>query len=114
MALIDNNYTSDNLVNKGCKMKQLDDILNTIILILLIVFSIFIIYQLIVKILGGSWETQDIVIALLILMMGLLFNVTIKLAKLETNFSNFKKSFHHLANDFKILSNNFKEHIQVQ
>jgi hypothetical protein len=59
------------------------------------------IYQIILKIIGGSWETQDMVIALLVLLIGLVFSLTIKLTKLEMNFNHLKISFLSLAKDFK-------------
>lgn len=74
--------------------------------ILLIIFAVFIIYQIIIKILGGSWELQDIVIALLVLIIGFLFNLTIKLTKLESDFNNIKSSFCNMAKDFKEHLNN--------
>lgn len=83
------------------------DYLTIIIYILLILFAIFVIYQLIIKIFGGSWETQDIIIALLILIIGFVFNLTIKSSRLDANFSNLKNSFCNLAKDFK-------EHLTVQ
>lgn len=90
--------------------KERPKILSIILYVLLILFSIFIIYQLIIKILGGSWETQDIIIALLILIIGFIFNITVKLTKIETNFNNLKNSFCNLAKDFKQhLSNNQEE-----
>ncbi len=82
-------------------MIKTKDVLNIFLYILLIIFSVYIIYQLILKIFGGSWQTEDIVIALLILIIGSVLNITIKLAKLETNFSNLKTSFCSLAKDFK-------------
>jgi len=35
------------------------------------------------------------------LMMGFLFNITVKVTKLESNFNNLKNSFCSLAKDFK-------------
>jgi hypothetical protein len=64
------------------------------------VLAMFIVYQLLRKIFGGSWETQDIVIALLMLMIGLMFNMAIKQAKFEAR-------FHYLANNFR---NHLKQH----
>jgi uncharacterized integral membrane protein len=77
---------------------KLKEVLNLIFYLFLIVFSIFTIYQILRKLLGGSWETQDIMIALLILILGFVFNLTVKLTKLETKFSYLAKDFkQHLA-----------------
>jgi len=82
-------------------MAKLSEIIKILFYILLLLFAIFMIYQIIIKILGGSWETQDIIVALLVLMMGFLFNITVKVTKLESNFNNLKNSFCSLAKDFK-------------
>jgi len=74
-------------------MAKLSEIIKILFYILLLLFAIFMIYQIIIKILGGSWETQDIIVALLVLMMGFLFNITVKVTKLESNFNNLKNSF---------------------
>ena len=82
-------------------MVDIKEAFRLIIYIFLIIFAVFIIYQVILKISGGSWELQDIVIALLILILGFLFNLTIKITKLEGNFNNLKDSFCNMAKDFK-------------
>ena len=82
-------------------MVNFKKVLAIIFYIVLILFAVFIIYQIIIKIIRGSWETQDLVIALLILIIGFVFNLTIKLTKLETNFNNLRTSFCKLAKDFK-------------
>lgn len=92
-------------------MAKFSNVLESIIYILLIAFAIFIIYQLILKIFGGSWETQDIAIALLVIMLGLIFNIAIRQAKLETNLNHFSRNFFCLARDFKNLSQEFRTHI---
>lgn len=90
-------------------MKKKERIMNIILYGLLIILSIFIIYQLIIKILGGSWTTESIIIALLILIIGFIFNLTIKLTKSETNLNNLKNSFCNLAKDFKQHLSNHKK-----
>ena len=82
-------------------MARLEEVFKISVYIILLVFSFFLIYQIILKILGGSWQTENIIIALMILMIGFIFNITIKLSKLETNFNNLKYSFCSLAKDFK-------------
>ena len=82
-------------------MAKLNKIFKILVYMILLVFSFFLIYQIILKIIGGSWQTEDIIIALMILMIGFVFNITIKLSRLETNFSNLKYSFCNLAKDFK-------------
>ena len=81
---------------------ELYRILNILGIIILILFSIFLLYQLIKKTMGGSWENQDILIVPVILIIGFLFNMAVKLTKPETNFLNSKDSFCKLAKDFKL------------
>ncbi|MBU3913432.1 MAG: hypothetical protein KKE50_05055 [Nanoarchaeota archaeon] len=75
-------------------------VLEIAVYIFLIIFSVFIIYQLVLKILGGSWETQDIIVALVVLLLGLVFNITIKQVKFEARFN-------YMANDFR---NHIRQH----
>ena len=44
--------------------------IENVIVALIILFAVFVIFKLIEKIFGGSWETEDLIIALLILNMG--------------------------------------------
>ena len=102
MVALNNSGAINSLAGKRSKMRA-GDIFTLIIYILLIISSIFLIYQIILKIFGGSWETQDIIIALLILMLGLMFNIAIKQVRFETRFS-------YLANDFR---NHLKKHNSI-
>lgn len=88
--------------------RKVIDILEIIIYLFLIGLAIFIIYQLIRKILGGSWETPDIMVALLIMTIGIVFNTALKLSKVETRLNNLSKGFHCLAGDFKSHINHSK------
>ena len=47
--------------------------------ILLILFGLFIAYQLVRAILGGSWETEGLIIALLLFNLGLTWKIALKL-----------------------------------
>ena len=70
---------------------------------LLILFGIFIIIQILIKLSGGSWSTEDIILSLLIFNIGATFTIGIMLAQL-------KSDHNHLKNQFKSLANDFKEH----
>ena len=80
---------------------ELKEVIQTTTIILLILFGIFIIYQIIRKIVGGSWATEDIIIALLIFNIGITFTLTINQTKLNLNHNNLQNQFKHLAKDFK-------------
>lgn len=47
--------------------------------ILLILLGLFIAYQLLKAILGGSWQTETIIISLLIFNLGLTYRLSLKL-----------------------------------
>ena len=46
--------------------------------ILLILLGLFIIYQLVKKLFGGSWQTESIIISLLIFNLGLTWRLNMK------------------------------------
>ncbi len=47
--------------------------------ILLILLGLFIAYQIITKLLGGSWQTESIIISLLIFNLGVTYRLSIKI-----------------------------------
>ncbi len=86
-------------------------ILNTIeiaMIIFLIIFGSFLIYQITLKIFGGSWQTENLIIALLMLNIGLTFANTIRITKFSSSHNYLSNQFRHLANDFKLYLQNTK------
>lgn len=55
--------------------------------ILLILFGLFIAYQLVLKILGRSWQTEAMIIALLIFNIGLTWKLSLNFIKLDMKFN---------------------------
>tara|TARA_Y100000310_G_C20642360_1_gene794665 strand:- start:13 stop:240 length:228 start_codon:yes stop_codon:yes gene_type:complete len=53
---------------------------------LLIIFGLFIAYQLFLKIIGGSWQSDAVIIGLLMLNIGLTYKLAISHHKLEFKF----------------------------
>jgi len=84
-----------NMVNRKIaeKYKYVDKIRN-ILIALIVVFALILVYQIILKTLGGSWSTENIVVALLMLNLGCTFTIGLTLAKLKFRFDM-------LASDFK-------------
>ena len=85
------------------------DIITLIIFIFIIVFGIFLSYQILKIILGGSWEVQDILISLSFLIIssllgiaGFLIILARAIGRIESNLKNLNNRFHYLAEDFKI------------
>ena len=60
------------------KLKLLD--------ILLILLGLIIIYQLLKKILGGSWQMESLIIALLMLNLGLTWKMSFNILELKMKF----------------------------
>jgi|TARA_B100001971_G_scaffold199270_1_gene209680 hypothetical protein len=54
--------------------------------VLLILFGLFIAYQLLLKIIGGSWQNEAIVIGLLMLNLGLTWKLALNSYKLDMKF----------------------------
>ncbi len=77
------------------------EIIQLIVIIFLIVFGLFIFYQIVKKILGGSWETEDIIVALLVLDITFTFTIALNQIKYNVDYNYFKKNMHSLAKDFK-------------
>lgn len=54
--------------------------------ILLIILGLIIAYQLILKIFGGSWQTEAVIIGLLMLNLGLTWKLALNFYKLDMKF----------------------------
>lgn len=85
--------------------KDIEKLIEDVAVILLLLFGLFIIYQIIKKSIGGSWSTEDIIISLLIFNLGCIFTIGLTLAKLNSDHS-------HLADQFKSLAEDFKKHVK--
>lgn len=76
-------------------------ILDFVVWIITMVLLIVLLYQLINRILGHSWQVEAFVVALMTLVLtATLFNSS-KISRLEGEFGHFKRSFGALAHDFK-------------
>lgn len=69
--------------------------------ILIALFGLFLLIQIIRKILGGSWSTEDIIIGLLLFNLGSIFTIGMIVAQLRSDHRNLKGQFRSLAEDFK-------------
>lgn len=81
--------------------KKLIDRIEFVAIILLIIFGLFIAYQIILKIFGGSWATEDIIVALLVFVIGFVFTIALNLVKLNLKHDHLERQFCFLAKDFK-------------
>ena len=104
-----NHIIIGNLVdNPSCLMENKTiDVIQKVMVVLLILFGLFIAYQLVRKIFGGSWQTEDLVISLLMLNIGITFTIAISHIKTNFRLSFLERQFSCLAKDFKeLLINN--------
>ncbi|MFA5173666.1 MAG: hypothetical protein WC438_00630 [Candidatus Pacearchaeota archaeon] len=98
----DNNNLITNMAYNQINIKNKSlDFIQIILILIMFIFGILIIYQLIKKILGGSWNSEDIIVALLIFNLGCLFTIILNLAKLNSDHEHLEKQFYYLAKDFK-------------
>lgn len=77
------------------------DIIDKILTLFLIIFGIFLIYQTILFLIGGSWEFESIIVGLLVLLITFMFKINTKIDTHLGEFKQFKISFKALAKDFK-------------
>lgn len=76
---------------------------------LLALFGMFIIYQALRYIFGGSWAIEGLVLAFLILNFTLAVSNGMKLSHFEGEFKEFKQSMLTLAKDFKDFREEMRE-----
>ena len=75
-----------------------------------IALGIFLIYNISLKILGGSLSKEDIIIVMLSALFVYIFHLTKEVSYLRGEFSQFKNIFKSLSHDFKMLAKDFQEH----
>ena len=61
--------------------------------VVLIIFGLFIAYQLLKAILGGSWQTESLIIAFLVFNLGLTWKLTTKFEG-HMSYHRFKENIH--------------------
>lgn len=74
-----------------------------IIEIIVSLFGLFIAYQLLRSILGGSWDAQNLIIGLLLTNVSVTFALAVKMAQMRSDHNNLRNQFNSLAHDFKSL-----------
>ena len=69
--------------------------------ILIFLFGIFLIYQILRIVFGGSWTIEELILALLIFVVGAVFTIVIMLVELKSDHKHLKNQFKCLARDFR-------------
>lgn len=75
--------------------------LNKVIESIVILFALYVLFQIIRVMLGGSWEIEDIIVSLLIFNLGCVFTIGILVAQMKSDHNHLKGQFKNLAKDFK-------------
>ncbi|MFH1455831.1 MAG: hypothetical protein ABIF40_02690 [archaeon] len=87
----------------------LNKTLRHLIYIFIIIFGLFIIFQILRKILGGSWVKEDIIIAFLVANLTITIGLGFSLSKLNSDVKHLRNQFNALASDFKTHRKDFSE-----
>lgn len=82
-------------------MVKFIDLIQIIIIILLIIFGIFVFYQITLKIIGGSWTTEAIIISLLMFNITFSVSIALNIIKFNTDYNYFKKIIYREVRDIK-------------
>ena len=69
--------------------------------IAILLWSIFILYQVLRIVFGGSWISESIIVALLIFNVSLIIYLTQKFIKIQVSHNFLTRQFLSLATDFK-------------
>ncbi|MEA3329904.1 MAG: hypothetical protein U9Q06_04120 [Nanoarchaeota archaeon] len=77
------------------------NVIQIIMMIFVISFGLFIAYQIILKLFGHSWSSENLIISLLMANIGLTFVLTINQVKTSARLYYFENQFRCLAKDFK-------------
>ena len=81
--------------------RKILDVVYMGVMIFVIVFGLFIAYQLIRRLLGGSWGVENLVLGLLMTLVGLVFIIAVSQVKLGIEFKFFRRQFGGLVNGLK-------------
>lgn len=86
---------------------KIKEIFISIIVIFTAILGLFIVYQIIKIIIGGSWRGEDIILTILIFNTSAVFSIVYTLATIKSDLKHLSKKFDYLATDFKT---HLKEH----
>ncbi len=72
-------------------------------------FGLYMLYQILRRMLGGSWGIEALIFGLVVLHIGFTFGLAMKMAETKTDLRHLNKKFYALATDFKELRNKFSD-----
>ena len=80
-----------------------------IIEIIVSLFGLFVFYQILRKIFGGSWSSEGVIIALLLFNTAGFLTLSVLYAELKSDLKHFKSPFKSLAVDFKVHQKDYRD-----
>ncbi|MDP1694013.1 MAG: hypothetical protein Q8L34_00560 [Candidatus Woesearchaeota archaeon] len=66
-------------------------------------FGLFMLYQILRRMFGGSWGIETLIFGLVVLHIGFTFWLAMKMTETKTEVRHLRSQFHSLATDFKEL-----------
>lgn len=78
-----------------------------IIEVIICLFGLYILYEILRKMSGGSWGIQEMIFGLTVLTLGFVFHLAMSLSEVKTDVHHLRAQFHSLATDFKAHRNEF-------
>ena len=66
-----------------------------------IIFGLYLVFQILLKLFGGSWSAEGIIMGLVIANVSVTFAIGILLTQVRSDLRHLRSQFRSLANDFK-------------
>jgi hypothetical protein len=78
-------------------MRKLEQILK----VFLTLFGAYLLYQIIKKMMGGSWSVEELILGLIIFNIGATFTIGMMIVQVKAGLKHLTRQFSSLAQDFK-------------
>ncbi len=97
-------YLVYNETNEGLKITKnglINGTVEKIVEGVMVIFGLYLLFQVLRKVFGGSWSTEDLILGLLIFNLGCTFTIGLMVTQIKSDQSHLKGQFKSLAGDFK-------------
>lgn len=91
---------------------KLKNVLEKCVWVLLIIFGLFLFYQIMRAILGGSWTSDQLAIALLVFNTGAVLSIILFFMPMYSSITKARSDLNHLTRQFSAMSSDFKAHLR--
>lgn len=93
-------------------LRKIIDVIQLILIIFSIIFGLFILYQVILKVLGGSWTTEAIIISFLFLLISIVFTIALNQIRFSVDYNYLKKYIYNFVKDFREFKEKMSEELK--